>query len=90
MPPPRYTLVVSSRARRGLGAISHRMLKRLDEAILALAEHPRPAGCVKLKGSRDGYRIRVGDYRILYDVDDQGLVVTVADVAHRREVYRRR
>jgi mRNA interferase RelE/StbE len=60
---------------------------RLDSAILALADEPRPAGCVKLKG-REDWRIRVGDYRIVYGIDDEQRIVEVLNVAHRRDVYR--
>jgi mRNA interferase RelE/StbE len=49
---------------------------------------PRPAGCTKLAGTADGYRIRVGDYRIVYLIDDAAQIVTVTRVGHRREVYR--
>jgi mRNA interferase RelE/StbE len=57
-------------------------------AIDALADDPRPSGCAKLAG-RDDYRIRVGDYRVVYAVDDDKRVVLIARIAHRREVYRR-
>ncbi|MBA3473004.1 MAG: type II toxin-antitoxin system RelE/ParE family toxin [Rubrobacter sp.] len=60
---------------------------RLDGAILALADEPRPPGCVKLKG-REDWRIRVGDYRIVYGIDDEQRIVEVLNVAHRRVVYR--
>jgi mRNA interferase RelE/StbE len=63
------------------------MRDRVQAAIDALAADPRPAGAVKLAG-RDDFRIRVGDYRIVYAVDDDELLVIVARIAHRREVYR--
>ncbi|MGA0557011.1 type II toxin-antitoxin system RelE family toxin [Larkinella sp. VNQ87] len=56
------------------------------EAIKALADNPRPFGCKKLKG-RKGYRIRVGDYRVVYEINDGILVVLIIDVGHRREIY---
>ena len=65
-----------------------RLRDRIRAAIDGLAEDPRPSGVVKLAG-RDDYRIRVGDYRIVYAVDDDARVVIVARIAHRREVYRR-
>jgi len=55
-----------------------------------LEQNPRPHGCTKLEGSEDEYRVRVGDYRILYVIDDKAKLVTVARVRHRREAYRRR
>ncbi len=61
---------------------------RVREAIDALAGNPRPHGAVTLAG-RDDYRIRVGDQRIVYAVDDAERLVVVARIAHRREVYRR-
>jgi mRNA interferase RelE/StbE len=57
-------------------------------AIDGLAANPRPVGCAKLAG-RDDYRIRVGDHRVVYAVDDAERLVMVARIAHRREVYRR-
>ncbi|MGO2540766.1 type II toxin-antitoxin system RelE family toxin [Specibacter sp. AOP5-B1-6] len=62
--------------------------RRLLDAIGALAIDPRPSGCIQLKGGDGELRIRVGDYRIVYDVQDDELVVLVLRVGHRREVYR--
>jgi mRNA interferase RelE/StbE len=61
---------------------------RVDGAILALADDPRPPGCTRPRG-RDDWRIRVGDYRIDYGIDDDRRVVEILAVAHRRDVYRR-
>ncbi len=74
-----------------------RALKRLDKpvqrrvfvAIAALAEDPRPPGAEMLSGSEGLFRIRVGDYRVIYAVEDDRLVVLVLHVGHRREVYRK-
>lgn len=63
---------------------------RVLDRIKALAEEPRPSGCEKLSGMRDAWRIRSGNYRIVYRVDDAADVVTVTRVGHRREVYRRK
>jgi mRNA interferase RelE/StbE len=60
----------------------------LNVAIDALADNPRPLGAIKMKGSPSSYRIRVGDYRIIYRIEDDVLLITVIKVAHRREVYR--
>ena len=64
-----------------------KLKKRLDDAIEALSDDPRPQGCRKLAGTSDRYRIRVGDYRIIYRVDDGRVTVLVLVVGHRREVY---
>lgn len=61
--------------------------QRVVERISALADQPRPRGCRKLSGE-DGYRIRQGDVRIVYTIDDSARIVRVLKVAHRREVYR--
>ncbi|MFC2037128.1 type II toxin-antitoxin system RelE/ParE family toxin [Chloroflexota bacterium] len=63
-------------------------LKRIDRAILALAENPRPPGCRKLRGYDSIYRIRVGDWRISYSVEDDRLIVLVIEVAPRGEAHR--
>lgn len=62
--------------------------RRLLEAIDGLAIDPRPPGCIQLKGGGGEFRIRVGNYRVVYDVQDDELVVLVLRVGHRREVYR--
>lgn len=64
------------------------MRARVRDSIDALAVEPRPSGVVELAG-RDDFRIRVGDYRIVYAVDDAERIVLVARIAHRRDVYRR-
>lgn len=61
---------------------------RVDGAILALSDDPRPPGCTRLSG-RDDWWIRVGDYRIVYGIDDERRVVEILNVAHRRDVYHR-
>jgi mRNA interferase RelE/StbE len=63
------------------------LLDRLLAAADKLATNPRPPGCSKLAGTSDRYRIRVGDYRIIYRVDDGKVVVLVLLIGHRREVY---
>jgi mRNA interferase RelE/StbE len=59
----------------------------LDRKILALADNSRPAGCKKLKGYKDQWRIRVGDWRVLYIIDGAAKLVSVTRIAHRRAVY---
>ena len=76
---------------RQLEAISSRaQRRRIVNGIERLGKDPRPSGARKLEGSKCTYRIRVGDYRVLYDLLDKKLVVLVVNIGHRREVYRRR
>jgi mRNA interferase RelE/StbE len=65
------------------------LLKKLDQVIIELAENPAPANCKQLAGEDPPlYRVRVGDYRILYHVDGDVLVVLVVHIGHRKDVYR--
>jgi mRNA interferase RelE/StbE len=75
-------------ARRQLLRVPARVRSRIAVAIRALAADPRPPGCKKLAGSTDYFRIRVGDYRVLYEVRDRDVLVLVIKIGHRREVYR--
>jgi mRNA interferase RelE/StbE len=83
-----YRIVTTRRAAKDLAALPRAMARRIDEEILSLAEVPRPAEAVKLKGADALYRVRVGDYRIVYEVQDDVVVIVIARVGHRREVYR--
>jgi len=64
------------------------VLRRVDKAILSLGENPRPPGCRKLVGAASLWRLRVGDWRIVYEIDDVRCIIEIRIVAHRREVYR--
>lgn len=83
-----YRLVLRPAAQRDLGGLPRATLGRLERAIERLRENPRPPGCKKLSGFEHEWRVRVGDYRILYIVDDAQQEIRVARVAHRREAYR--
>ena len=82
-----YSVVLKSSAQKELDALDDPVFRRIDRKILALAENPRPAGCKKLKGYRDQWRIRIGDWRVVYFIDDSAKRVSITRVAHRREVY---
>ena len=82
-----YELKILRRAQRSLGRLPQRDYERVRDAIRALADEPRPPGCRKLTG-RDSWRIRVGRYRVIYEIDDTVRIVSVLDVGHRRDVYR--
>jgi mRNA interferase RelE/StbE len=68
----KYSLEIKQSAQNELDALENSMFTRIDRKILALAEQPGPAGCRKLKGYRDHWRIRVGDWRVVYIIDDPG------------------
>jgi mRNA interferase RelE/StbE len=82
-----YRLAFSSSVAKDLRAIPNADVARLLAHIQALAENPRPPGCEKLSGL-PRYRIRQGVYRIVYEIQDEQLVVLVVKVGHRRDVYR--
>ncbi len=84
-----YRVFISPSADRVIARLPRETRCRIADRIAALADNPRPPGSVKLTGE-DTYRIRVGDYRIIYSIHDDRLVVIVIDVGHRKEVYRRR
>jgi mRNA interferase RelE/StbE len=86
---PRYQVVVARRAVKTLAGLPRREQQRIRAAIDLLAGEPRPPGCVALTGEERAYGVRVGDYRILYEVFDDRLVVQVIRIGHRRDVYRR-
>ena len=83
-----YRIYLDGRAQKDLDRLPGNTLRRVLEALTALRENPRPPGCLKLRGSEDAYRIRVGDYRVLYSIDDGAQTIRVWRVRHRREVYR--
>ncbi|MEB3331014.1 MAG: type II toxin-antitoxin system RelE/ParE family toxin [Synechococcaceae cyanobacterium] len=87
-PARRHKVVLSRQAVRSLAQLQRRDQQRIRAAIDLLADNPRPPRCLSLKGEEGVYRIRVGDFRILYEVFDQALVVQVIRIGHRREVYR--
>ncbi len=83
-----YRVLLERGAERDLSRISSKIHDRVLAAIQALANNPRPPGCRKLAGGRNDWRVRVGDYRVVYEIADQIRVVRVNRVRHRRELYR--
>jgi len=83
-----YNVKLMSRAQKDLDDFSGKILSRFEEVILGLYDEPRPHNCKKLSGGGSRWRIRVGDYRILYEIDDAQKIVKVYRIAHRREAYR--
>ena len=83
-----YRILLERAAEKDLGRLSSDVHDRVIKAIQALAANPRPPDCRKLAGSKHDWRIRVGDYRVVYEIADQIRVVRVNRVRHRREVHR--
>ncbi|GAB3979148.1 type II toxin-antitoxin system RelE/ParE family toxin [Actinoallomurus acanthiterrae] len=83
-----YSIAVRASVEKQLAALDKPVRRRVVSAITALATEPRPPGAIPLKGAPGVLRIRVGDYRIIYSVDDAELIVLVIDVGHRRQIYR--
>jgi mRNA interferase RelE/StbE len=84
----RYKITYAQSALKSLRKLDRTIARRILLAIDRLSADPRPPGCKQLKGGEGEMRIRIGDYRVIYDVVDEELVVLVLRVAHRREVYR--
>jgi mRNA interferase RelE/StbE len=82
-----YSIFFKDSVRKDLDSIARNNLQRIIERIGNLAEDPRPVGCEKLSG-QEKYRVRQGNYRIIYSIQDTELTVWVVKVGHRREVYR--
>ena len=84
-----YSIEVKPSARKELEALPDEMLVRVLQKIETLRTAPRPAGCKKLKGYKDQWRVRVGAWRVLYIIDDPAKLISITRVAHRRAVYER-
>ena len=82
-----YDLLIERRAQKQLAKIPEPDRGRIIAAVRELAEEPRPEGVKKLTG-REAWRIRVGNYRIIYDIHDEKLAVLVIAIGHRRDIYR--
>lgn len=83
-----HSILYRASVKREMRQLDAGIARRIDAAILALADEPRPSGCLKLSGKLHLWRIRAGDYRVVYEVRDKELIVVVVSVAHRRDVYR--
>lgn len=83
----KYSVEVKVSARKELDALPDLVLARVIRKLESLADVPRPAGCKKLKGYKDQWRIRIGDWRVVYLIDETVKLVSIMRIAHRREVY---
>lgn len=83
----RYQVFVKPAAQRQLKKLTLAVQKDLIALIESLSDEPRPSGCKKLKQRQNQYRVRLGDYRIIYSIEDMSLIVRVIKVGHRRDIY---
>lgn len=83
----KYTLLVERYAKKQILKLDKKVIPTIKKAISELADNPRPQGYIKLKGE-DAYRVRVGNYRIIYEIDNGKLIVIVVTVGHRKNVYK--
>jgi mRNA interferase RelE/StbE len=82
-----HSIKIERTARKRIASLEVGLQRRILQAIEGLAENPRPSGCKKLRG-REEYRVRVGDYRVVYEVRDDLLIVLIVRVAHRGDAYK--
>jgi len=82
-----YRVEIARTAAKDLRGIDRKWIPRIVAAIETLESDPRPTGCKKLEGSDHTYRLRIGDYRVIYDIHDATLIVLVVRIRHLRDVY---
>lgn len=87
MPEKKYLVIITRTVQKALYKLPDKIATKLEATILKLENNPRPFGCKKLKG-REAYRIREGDYRIIYEIEDKVLRVIIIDVGNRKDVYK--
>jgi mRNA interferase RelE/StbE len=83
-----YQIIIEKTAQKDILKINRSAQITISQSISLLADEPRPTGCIKLKG-REAWRIRVGDYRVIYEINDKILIIKVVTVSHRRDVYKK-
>lgn len=84
-----YQVIIQQSAQKQLRLLPVEISSRIDLRLNALGNDPRPAGCIKLKGKENRWRIRVGDYRVIYSINDTTFTIFILKVSHLREVYQR-
>jgi mRNA interferase RelE/StbE len=83
----KYTVLIERYAQKQIMKLGKKAIPIIKAAIAGLADNPRPFGYKKLKGE-EAYRIRIGDYRIIYEINDDIILVTVVSVGHRKDIYK--
>ncbi len=82
-----YSITFARSARKEIEAFPNSLIKRIFTKIESLADEPRPNRCRKLQGFKNLWRIRIGDYRVIYSIDDSAEIVDIVAIRHRREAY---
>jgi len=83
----KYAVALKTSARKELEGLSAKLIERIVPHLDSLADNPRPQGCKKLKGGDNEWRIRIGNYRVVYIIDDRKAAVEITRIRHRREAY---
>ena len=84
-----YSVIIERNALKSLSKIPNKDAKKIESAISDLAEDPRPIGYIQLKG-QSGFRIRVGNYRVIYEINDGELMILVVEIGNRKEIYKKK
>ncbi len=84
-----YVIITPKTVQKQLDALPNDIYERIAAKILQLALDPRPHGVVKIKGAANEYRIRISDYRVRYEIDDQEMIIILLQCKHRKDVYRK-
>lgn len=83
-----YSIQLTSKAQKSLKKLEKRILIKIASLIDSLQDSPRPNGVKKMKGHDNRYRVREGDYRVVYQIDDGQLLILIIDLGHRKDIYR--
>ncbi|MEY3867473.1 MAG: hypothetical protein RLZZ338_1364 [Cyanobacteriota bacterium] len=84
-----YQIIIKPSALKSLDTLPLEISTRINAKIISFASNPRPLGCLKLTGKDNTLRLRVGDYRVIYTVDDNSYIVDIKTLRHRRVIYER-
>jgi mRNA interferase RelE/StbE len=84
-----YTIIISKSIHKQIDSLPDELKMRIVEKVNNLKEEPRPTGIVKLKGYANEYRLRIGDYRVRYEIDDSNQKIQILQCKHRKDVYRK-
>ncbi|MBI1356297.1 MAG: type II toxin-antitoxin system RelE/ParE family toxin [Acidobacteria bacterium] len=82
-----YAVGIKTSALKELGRLESDIVERIFDRIRGLGQEPRPSGCKKLKGDKESWRLRVGDYRVIYTIDDKTFRIDITRIRHRKDAY---